>query len=573
MDSQLINENFAIYKFKLIDFLKELHQFTIESSNEEFQKIVSDLRTNVNEPFLFVVVGEVKAGKSSFINALLKEEVCKVDAAPCTDVVQKLEYSESKNETSLSEFYKRIGVPAEILKSIAIVDTPGTNTIIKHHQEITQKFVPNSDLVLFIFPAKNPHTQSAWDLLDYVSDEWKKKVVFILQQADLTRPEELTVNTEKVKEYAIQRGISSPIVFATSAILELEGKENSGFEEVRFFIQNTITGGNHLKLKLLSSLDTAHQVISKTNDSIEQLKSTLDKDLAFVDKIKQRLESGEKHSTYEIKSLVDRLVANYDKISSEVKDEFEEGLSIFSLFKRSIGSIFNKEGSIKSWIEDLQNNFERKLKKTFEGIADDGAKHFLNGIRQLLQNLIDELGIKEQQRINKDELYIKIGEERGNVIHDVRNKVTDLLSNDSFSQFMASNPSNIAPTAMGGGLLTIIGAIILSTTQVAFLDITGGILTGAGLLLAGGVLLFKKKKIVKEFKEGLDLGKTKFETELNEKLNSKLKLIYEDINRSFIPFYEYTETEENRLLPLLEKSILVTDNFRKLKSEIDSNFD
>ena len=572
MQTQLINEKFSVYKFKLDDFLKELHQFTIDFNNDEFQKVVSDLRTNINEPFLFVVVGEVKAGKSSFINALLKADVCKVDAAPCTDIVQKIEYSPTENETALSEHYKKIGMPIDILKSIAIVDTPGTNTIIKHHQEITQKFVPNSDLVLFVFPAKNPHTQSAWELLDYVSDEWKKNVVFILQQADLARPEELEVNFEKVKEYAIQRGITSPLVFATSAILELEGKDNSGFVEVREFVHNTITGGKHLKLKLFSSLETAEQVLSKSKVSLDKHKEQLDRDSEFVDKIKKRLETGEKHSTFEIKSLVDRLVANYDKVANEIKEEFEEGLSVFSLFKRSFGAIFNKESSMKNWIKSLQDGFEKKLKNTFEEIADDGAKHFLDGIRQLMQNLIDELDYKEKQKIDKQEIYIKIGEERGKVIHDVKTKVTDLLSNDSFSEFLNSNPSSLAPTAMGGGLLTVIGAVILSTTQVAFLDITGGILTGAGILIAGGVLLFRKGKIVKQFKEGLDSGKTKFETDLTDKLNFKLNLIYKDINRTFIPFYEYTETEKEKLTPLLIQFDEVKVNMVKLKTEIDSEF-
>lgn len=572
MNSPLINENFSVYKFKLTDFLKELHDFTIDVGNKDFQKIISDLRANIDEPFLFVVVGEVKSGKSSFINALLGENICKVDAAPCTDVVQKIEYSGEANETFLTEHYKRIGVPAEILKTVAIVDTPGTNTVIKHHQEITQNFIPNSDLVLFVFPAKNPHTQSSWELLDFVSDEWKKKVIFILQQADLTRPEELSVNIEKVKEYAIQRGINSPLVFATSAILEMDKKEESGFDEVREFIHNTITGGKHLKLKLMSNLNTAEQIIEKTNHSLTKLKGELEKDLQFVDKIKQRLATGEKHSTYEIKSLVDRLVSNYDKISYEVKDEFEEGLSIVSLFKRTFASFFNKESSIKNWIEELQKRFETKLKYSFEEIADDGAKHFLNGIRQLLQNLIDELDIKEQQRINKDELYVKISEERREVIQDVKLKVTDLLANDSFTTFLNSNPSNLAPTAMGGGLLTIIGTVILSTTKVAFLDITGGILTGAGLLIAGGVLIFKKSKIIKEFKKGLNSGKEKFEKELTQKLNSKLNLIYEDINRSFVPFYEYTETENNRLTPLFEKSKLITDKYNNLKNDVESNF-
>lgn len=125
---------------------------------------------------------------------------------------------------------------------------------------------------------------------------------------------------------------------------------------------------------------------------------------------------------------------------------------------------------------------------------------------------------------------------------------------------------------MGGGLLTIIGTIILSTTQVTFMDITGGILTGAGLLIAGGVLIFKKSKIIKEFKKGLDSGKVKFESELTAKLNSKLNLIYEDINRSFIPFYEYTEAEKNRLEPLTEKSKSVQESFNKLKNDIENNF-
>lgn len=49
--------------------------------------------------------------------------------------------------------------------------------------------------------------------------------------------------------------------------------------------------------------------------------------------------------------------------------------------------------------------------------------------------MIDELDMKEQQRIKKDELYVKIGEERLHVIQDVKSKVTDLMANDSFTRF------------------------------------------------------------------------------------------------------------------------------------------
>ena len=572
MQNQIVNPKFQESRFKVDEFLKELHHFTVKVENESFQKIISDLRSNINEPFLFVVVGEVKSGKSSFVNALLKSNVCKVDAAPCTDTVQQIVYSDEPTETMLNPYLKRIGEPAEILKTIAIVDTPGTNTIVQHHQEITEKFIPNSDLVMFVFPAKNPYTQSAWDLLDFVNEEWRKKVIFILQQADLARPEELKTNIEKVKEYAIQRKIESPLVFATSAILEINGNDGSGFNKIRQYINETVTGGKHYKLKLLSNLKTSEQIIGKISESLENHKNQLAKDKALVEKIKTRLSSGEQQSTYEIKSLVDRLVANYDRISGEVKEEFEEGLSVFSLFKRTFSSIFNKDKSMKAWIKDLQSRFEKRLQTSFEEIANDGAKHFLGGIRHLLHDLLEDLNrVKDAQKETED-IYVKIGEERANVIEDVRAKVSDLLSNESFSKFMESNPASLAPTALGGGILGILGIIILTTTKIAFLDITGGILTGIGVIVAGSVLLFKKSKIVRQFKEGLNEGKVKFETELTEKLTSKLKLIYEDIDRSFLSFYEYTQKEEEKVEPLLLEFEEIKNKFQSLSGSIQTKF-
>ena len=97
-----------------------------------------------------------------------------MDAAPCTDVIQQIVYAPEKSQVSLNEHLRRVALPNEILKTIAIVDTPGTNTIIRHHQEITHKFIPNSDLVMFVFPAKNPHTLTSWELLDFVSEEWRR---------------------------------------------------------------------------------------------------------------------------------------------------------------------------------------------------------------------------------------------------------------------------------------------------------------------------------------------------------------------------------------------------------------
>src|SRR6478609_9547155 len=51
------------------------------SRSDTVQGLLKDIR----EPLLFVVVGEVKAGKSSLLNALFGQEFAKVDVLPATD--------------------------------------------------------------------------------------------------------------------------------------------------------------------------------------------------------------------------------------------------------------------------------------------------------------------------------------------------------------------------------------------------------------------------------------------------------------------------------------------------------
>src|SRR6267154_2428318 len=58
----------------------------------EATQILRTRLTNLQAAALIVVVGEVKAGKSSFINALLREDVCEVAPGPCTVRIQELIY-------------------------------------------------------------------------------------------------------------------------------------------------------------------------------------------------------------------------------------------------------------------------------------------------------------------------------------------------------------------------------------------------------------------------------------------------------------------------------------------------
>src|SRR6185503_4713933 len=163
------------------------------------------LLTNIREPLLFVVVGEVKAGKSSLINALFGQEIARTDVLPATDRVCIYRYGRDEKVIEQSARLIESHLPIDFLQNFNVVDTPGTNTMVSEHQTITENFVPRADLILFVFSVVNPWTQSAWDFLKFVQKKWLKNVVFVLQQADLRDPKEVEVIRRHLQETALDR--------------------------------------------------------------------------------------------------------------------------------------------------------------------------------------------------------------------------------------------------------------------------------------------------------------------------------------------------------------------------------
>ena len=103
---------------------------------ETIQGLIRDAR----EPFLFVVVGEVKAGKSSLLNALFGQEFCRVDLLPATDRVYIFKYGTDEQSVDVSPQLTERYQPIDFLRDFNVVDTPGTNTMVAEHQDDHRKF-------------------------------------------------------------------------------------------------------------------------------------------------------------------------------------------------------------------------------------------------------------------------------------------------------------------------------------------------------------------------------------------------------------------------------------------------
>ncbi len=309
--SRLFGSGMQEQRSKMAEAVKDMHDLAVILQQKELAQSLSDFRETIHEPFLFVIVGEVKVGKSSFINALLAtgEEICAVAPDPCTDTIQQVIYGEEKHEVEINQYQKKIYQPVEILKHISIVDTPGTNTIAKHHQEITEQFVPRSDLVVFVFEAKNPYRQSAWEFFQYIHSDWHKKTIFVLQQADLMSAEDLAVNVEGLKKHAIKEGVTEPVVFALSAKLDLEGEiKTSGFEPLRTYIRDHITNRDALALKMRSSLDSAYRFHEKLQPTIEEMVLQLAADKTFREEVSFTLKEQSERSNKQVQQLIERMI-------------------------------------------------------------------------------------------------------------------------------------------------------------------------------------------------------------------------------------------------------------------------
>ncbi|NJB85529.1 GTPase SAR1 family protein [Lewinella marina] len=564
--ANLIDAGLQADRARLEEIIKRLHELTIRIGHEEMARTVSDLRNRIFEPFMFVIVGEVKAGKSSFVNALLAtgEEIAKAAPQPMTDTIQQILYGEERREVTVNPYLKKVFLPVEILREIAIVDTPGTNTIVEHHQEITEQFIPASDLIVFVFEAKNPYRQSAWDFFQYIHGDWRKKTIFVLQQSDLATPQELEVNLAGVAEKARQEGIAEPRVFAVSARDEQLGQEDTGFAPLRQFIADNITGGRAPRLKLNNSILTASTINEKIADGLLLRRRQFDADTAFRTDIQTTLDEQVAQSNKQVDLMVENLLLTYDGITRAKLSELESGLSMFGLVKRSIASTFGSTPGPKEWLENLARDLETDLNEKLRARLNENVVDLAETIQQMVKTI--DLKIRGSQTIlsNDHEIFSSIAERRENVLRDLQDQFNRFVGKtESFTdESLFADRDSIAPNLAAGGGMAALGVILMALSTLPVVDVTGGVLTTIGVIFAGFSTRGKRKRIVQGFEREVTEGRARLAGELEEKLKVYIGTLRRRIEANFSRFDEMLDREEKNLL-------ILEGTHREVREELD----
>ncbi len=570
----ILNQHTLALRAQVEDVVKDLQNLSQEIGHSELAAMVGELRNRMTEPYMFVIVGEVKAGKSSFVNALLEagREICAVAPQPMTDTIQQILYGEKEETIMVNPYLKKILLPIDILRDIAIVDTPGTNSIVEKHQEITENFIPASDLVIFVFEAKNPYRQSSWDFFDFIHQDWHKKIIFVLQQKDLLSAEDLAVNEKGLYDYALKKGASQPVIFHVSAKDELEGRyDQSNFSAVRDYIRTHVTGGRGAALKLRNNITTSRNILDRVRHDLDTRAKQYAVDMSFRDDIYETLNKQEAKSNHQVGILIENLLNGYDRITKNIEQELINELSFTSLLRRSFMGIIGKKSSIKEWLEELTKKLELQLNGELKIKLNEGVVDLADSIQQMAKMI--DLKIKAGSTVVSSDSYIfeHIADRRAAVLKELQDAFGRFMSrSESFTddQLFAGN-TMVSPNIATGSGIAIIGVILAAVTHVAVLDLTGGILTGVGVLFAGITAGIQSRKIIGGFREQIARGREQMSEALETKLQGYVRTIKSRIGENFGNLDALLANEETQIAHFNQRHTALTDRLTEVDGKLE----
>ncbi len=271
-----------------------------EAASGDFATLQKSL-AQLDELFLLVVVGEFNAGKSAVINALLGQRLLTEGVTPTTTQVHVLKYGPDVTRRPTEEHVLTLTLPVAFLNEINIVDTPGTNAIIRRHEEITQDFVPRSDLVLFVTSADRPFTESERAFLERIRS-WGKKIVIIINKIDILESEnQIAQVSDFIAENARVLLGFVPEMFPVSAKLALQAKNQtdlavqaplwaaSRFEPLESYILTSLDQESRIRLKFLNPLGVGQRLAAEYLSTVRSRLVLLRADFETIDNIESQL--------------------------------------------------------------------------------------------------------------------------------------------------------------------------------------------------------------------------------------------------------------------------------------------
>jgi small GTP-binding protein len=556
-----------------------LERFGSDVAGEDLRRF-QEARQQLSGLFLLVVAGEFNSGKSSFINALLGERVLPEGVTPTTDRINVLRHGPQVSEQLREAYLLERTHPADVLREINIVDTPGTNAIIRRHEELTRDFVPRSDLVLFVTSADRPFTESERAFLEQIR-EWGKKIVFIVNKIDiLARPEERDEVVRYVRENATALLSETPQIFAVSARQALDARndgkegtdgqalwEKSGFGAVEDYLLNTLDQEERVRLKLLNPLNVGLRLASKYKDATFERLKLLAQDVEAIQNIDQQLALFHQEMLRDFEPRLARLDVLLGDMERRGMRFFDETIRI-----GRIKSLMDSEGVKRTFerevIGETPREMEDEVGRVIDWIVERNLKLWqdISGYierRQLTRHREGMIGdVGPSFSYNRQALLDSIGR--------VSRDVVGSYNRDAESRAIANEIQGaFATTALAEAGALGLGTIVVTVLTGAAADLTGILLATA--LAIGGfyVLPRKRRQAQRDFQRRIAEIRGNLKDALTRQVHLELEQSTGRINEAIAPYRRFVQSQQQQLNEARGELVATEDALLRLRTDIE----
>jgi small GTP-binding protein len=560
-----------------------VHLARVGASDEDLELLKQSLR-QLEELFLLVIVGEFNAGKTAVLNALFGDRLLPEGVTPTTTAIHLLRYGEALRQVPAGDDYATIEVPVEWLRNVNLVDTPGTNAVIQRHQEITEHFVPRSDLVLFITSADRPFSESERLFLERVR-QWGKKIVIIINKIDLIDAPD---DRQKIQDFVREHGRAllgvEPQVFPVSARLALQAKqaararparspggplwEASAFEPLEDFIVTHLDARARLRLKLENPLGIAATVIQKYTQVIAGRQELLRGDVQTLDAIDEQVAAYEvdmrRDFRYQL-SHVDNVLYEMAERGDRFLDEMLRLGRIFDLINgEKLRGQFEREV-----VADTSRQIERHVGELIDWMVDKDYRQWRAVTEYLTRRAAQHTDrivgqVRDDFELNRQNLLASVGRDAQRVVDGYDREA------ESFKLAQEVQRAILQTAAVEAGALGL-GALLVALLHSTLLDVSG--ILGAGALAALGLYVLPHRR--SRLKTQLRGRVTQLRDQLNDTLTRRFEVELRDsgqrLREGIAPYTRFVRVEREKLDRLSTDLQETRRRAEVIRAEIDTD--
>lgn len=560
MITELIGDEAAAILAKVRSVLTELHEESVAlDPHGDIAKNAKLVREHVDEFFLLVVIGEVKSGKSSFINSLLGERVQAEGPLPLTDRIWVLRHGETPAERIRDEYVYEKQHPNRLLKLFNMVDTPGTNSVIQRHGEITLSFIPKADLTLFVTSIDRPFSESERVFLDYVNSTWRKKVIFVLTKIDTRDECDIEPVVEFIKSNCKRFLDFEPRVFPISAKFAQQARESgnaellkkSGLPALEDFLASSLAEQERLQLKLSSPADAGIAMLDQLDALALERRTLLERDFQSLSDLDAQIVQAASDMKERYNGYIVKLYDLLREFERRGKNFFETVIRVqnFGLLRDHV--TFQRRFE-KEVVADLKDEIQRVMHDATDWLMKEQISLFERSMRYLADRLVID---KYRDRVaSKAPHEHSFDYHRDQLVASMQS--TFRREVDRFD--VAGECNRVIELAYRGVLHQVgvqtgavgVGALLLTVLTTAATMITSVI--AAGVVFAAGFIIVPrtKRRVIQEFSMKVDALIREFRRSICMEFDSEIDSCASRLRSAYEPYLQFYRAETS----VLEKS-------------------